>query len=216
MHTVIRIVLPVLLATGCASFFHKPRPDADLPVNERPWRVRCSWVQPPPTDPAAPPGARDAGSFWAADESARRLILAGRLEDGFFIVDGARAASDKDDRDVVAVAATADAVKDMCKGTLARAEPAAERLLYAVRAVRDGEGIEVPLVFADDPLRPRPISRVVVFGDSLSDPGNLKQRLLVFPNAPYWFGHFSNGPNWTDYLTERTGLSIYNQAFGGA
>ena len=208
--------LLAVLVTGCASLFHKPRPDVDLPVEARPWRVHCRWVEPPPVDPEAPPGARDSGSLWAADARARRLILTGRLEDGFLLAEGARAASDEDDRDVVPVAATAASLKEVCEGTLARAEPAAPRLLYALRAARDGEGVDVPIVFPGDPARPRPVSRVVVFGDSLSDVGNLKQRLLVFPNPPYWVGHFTNGPNWTDYLAERTGLSVYNHAFGGA
>ena len=57
---------------------------------------------------------------------------------------------------------------------------------------------------------------MVVFGDSLSDAGNLKRRLLVFPNSPYWFGRFANGPSWTEYLADRTGVAVQNHAYGGA
>jgi hypothetical protein len=39
------------------------------------------------------------------DSDQRRLIVTGRLEGGFFRVEAVRAASDKDDRDVVAVPA---------------------------------------------------------------------------------------------------------------
>ena len=67
-----------------------------------------------------------------------------------------------------------------------------------------------------DPELPRPVSRMVVFGDSLSDNGNLKRRLMIFPNSPYWFGRFANGPNWTEYFADRTGLSVQNHAYGGA
>jgi len=74
----------------------------------------------------------------------------------------------------------------------------------------------VAMVFPGDPALPRPVSRMVVFGDSLSDAGNLKRRLLIFPNQPYWFGRFANGPNWTDYFAERTGLAVQNHAYGGA
>jgi thermolabile hemolysin len=209
------VLLLVSCATGCATLFHKPRPDLDLPVAERPWRAHCGWLLPPSSEPGAPPGVRESGWTWAADDGARRLILDGRLEDGFLVVEGVRAASDKDDRDVVPLAATAGAVADGCAGTLARAEPAA-RQLYAVRGARDGEGVDVPLVFPGDPAAPRPVSRLVVFGDSLSDTGNLKQRLLVFPASPYWLGRFSNGPNWTDDLAHRLGLAVQNHAFGGA
>jgi outer membrane lipase/esterase len=55
-----------------------------------------------------------------------------------------------------------------------------------------------------------------VFGDSLSDNGNLAA-LTAFPPAPYFDGRFSNGPVWNerfldDFLPGRSG----NFAFGGA
>jgi phospholipase/lecithinase/hemolysin len=202
-------------AAACATLFHKPRPDLELPVAERPWRVRCGWVLPRSPDPGAAPGAAGDGWAWAGDAAGRRLVLDGRLEDGFFRVEAVRAASDEDDRDVVGVPATAGAVAEACGHALARLQPPAPRL-HARMAARDGEGVDVPMVFPNDPAAPRPASRLVVFGDSLSDTGNLKQRLLVFPAAPYWLGRFANGPNWTDHLADRTGLAIQNHAFGGA
>jgi phospholipase/lecithinase/hemolysin len=209
-----------LAAAGCASLFHKPRPDLELSVDERPWRVRCGWALPPSPDPAAAPGTAASGEVFASDVALRRLVLEGRLEDGFLRVDGVRAASDQDDRDVGPLPPGARTARETCLGALARIElppEVAERpRLYAVTGVRDGEGVEVPLVFPGDPLRPRPASRLVAFGDSLSDTGNLKGRLLVFPASPYWLGRFSNGPNWTDHLAERTGLAIQNHAYGGA
>ena len=138
------------------------------------------------------------------------------MEDGFFLVESLRAASDEDDRDVVAVPATARDVRRACAVSLDRAALGEQPRLHAMFATRDGEGVDVPLVFPGDPARPRPVSRMVVFGDSLSDTGNLKRRLLIFPNTPYWLGRFANGPNWTDYLAERTGLAVQNHAFGGA
>jgi len=215
----LRVLLtaPLLFAvTGCAWLFHKPRPDLELPMAERPWRVRCEWVLPPSPEPDAAPGPGGSRSAWASDTAGRRLVLDGRLEDGFFVVSGVRAASDDDDRDVAAATASAAAVTEACGGALARDEEAATAQLVGVAAVRDGEGIEVPLVFADDPARPRPVSRLVVFGDSLSDDGNLKRRLLVFPSTPYWLGRFSNGPNWTDHFGKRTGIAVQNHAYGGA
>ena len=214
-----RTIMAVLLlasTSGCAWLFHKPRPDLDLPPAERPWRVRCEWVLPPSAEPGAAPGPRGAGWTWASDASSRRLVLDGRVEDGFFSVTGLRAASDEDDRDVVAMPATVRAVSDACAETLARQKPGETLRVHSVTGSRDGEGIAVPLVFPDDPALSRPVSRMVVFGDSLSDTGNLKQRLMVFPSSPYWLGRFANGPNWADYLAERTGVSIHNHAFGGA
>src|SRR6476661_7230076 len=41
----------------------------------------------------------------------------------------------------------------------------------------------------------------VVLGDSLSDNGNTFSRAGQ-PQAPYYNGRWSNGPNWVDYLSQ--------------
>ena len=202
--------------TGCAALFHRPRPDLELTVEQRPWRVRCGWLLPPAAELGAPSTPRADGWAWASDTSLRRLIVAGRIEDGFFLVESVRAASDKDDRDVLPYPATARDVRRACAIALDREVEGEQPRTYAVVATRDGEGVDVPLVFPGDSAQPRPVSRMVVFGDSLSDSGNLKRRLLLFPNTPYWFGRFANGPNWTEYLGERTGVAVQNHAVGGA
>jgi phospholipase/lecithinase/hemolysin len=69
--------------------------------------------------------------------------------------------------------------------------------------------------------RPHPIDRLYVFGDSLSDVGNVFQATggLYPSNPPYFQGRYSNGRVWVEYLGERLGLSaaqINNFACGGA
>ncbi|MBE9143460.1 SGNH/GDSL hydrolase family protein [Planktothrix mougeotii] len=68
-------------------------------------------------------------------------------------------------------------------------------------------------------------SSINIFGDSLSDPGNIYNLTGgAFPPAPYYDqGRFSNGDIWTDYLAEDLGLNPgspssqwVNYAFGGA
>lgn len=57
-----------------------------------------------------------------------------------------------------------------------------------------------------------------VFGDSLSDNGNL-YKLIAYPPAPYYAGRFSNGPVWAEYLPSLTGLAFtpgQDYAYGGA
>ncbi|GAN80310.1 autotransporter domain-containing protein [Acidocella aminolytica] len=57
-----------------------------------------------------------------------------------------------------------------------------------------------------------------VFGDSLSDNGNL-YKLTGQPPAPYYEGRFSNGPIWVEYLPTLTGLNFSasnDTAYGGA
>ncbi|MBA4696411.1 MAG: SGNH/GDSL hydrolase family protein [Legionella sp.] len=70
----------------------------------------------------------------------------------------------------------------------------------------------------------KPLNHIVVFGDSLSDNGNLYAYThhQVPPSPPYFEGRFSNGPVWVEYLTRvyfptqemENYLSDY--AFGGA
>jgi phospholipase/lecithinase/hemolysin len=86
--------------------------------------------------------------------------------------------------------------------------------------------------------QPPPIDRLVVFGDSLSDPGNAFIATGQFevrpfdpiPDAPYLIGrfHFTNGQTWIEHLAGEIGLfrggkpallrpGVYtNYAFGGA
>jgi phospholipase/lecithinase/hemolysin len=47
-----------------------------------------------------------------------------------------------------------------------------------------------------------------IFGDSLSDPGNLFDFSGgIFPPPPYFEGRFSNGPVWSEYFADLLDLS---------
>lgn len=68
-----------------------------------------------------------------------------------------------------------------------------------------------------------PLNKIVVFGDSLSDNGNLyeymKHQLPLSP--PYYEGRFTNGPVWVELLTKALYPSdwhahLLDYAFGGA
>lgn len=59
-------------------------------------------------------------------------------------------------------------------------------------------------------------SGVYVFGDSLSDSGNLYAATGgLIPSAPYFGGRFTNGPNYADYLAALYGHSATAALFGG-
>lgn len=65
------------------------------------------------------------------------------------------------------------------------------------------------------------INEVYVFGDSLSDTGNIfKATNGVYPpSPPYFQGRYSNGPVWVEYLGSQLGLNNtknINFAYGGA
>jgi cholinesterase len=58
-------------------------------------------------------------------------------------------------------------------------------------------------------------SSLVVYGDSLSDNGNLYS-LIGYPPAPYYDGRFSNGPVAAEQLATDLGVPLYDFAVGGA
>ncbi len=63
------------------------------------------------------------------------------------------------------------------------------------------------------------IKVIYVFGDSLSDNGNLFSESgdLAPPSPPYFDGRFSNGPVWVDYLDDMLPRAELNDfAFGGS
>lgn len=60
-----------------------------------------------------------------------------------------------------------------------------------------------------------PFSALVVYGDSLSDNGNLFS-LVGFPPAPYFQGRFSNGPVAVEQLAANLAVPLVDFAVGGA
>ena len=204
-----RGALALLLAvlSGCGVLFHKPRPQRGADPD---WGVRCAWELPAAVSDTIE--APTTGRVWARDAGGRRLVLAGGLEDGFLRVDAIRAIDEGSD--VAALPATSRAVRDACAATV-RAQHGEAASVYGVFAAREGEDVDVTMAFPPQPDGPR-ITRMVLFGDSLCDSGNLKQRLKVFPAAPYWLGRFANGPNWVDRLASDTDLAVQNHSFGGA
>jgi outer membrane lipase/esterase len=62
-------------------------------------------------------------------------------------------------------------------------------------------------------------SGIVIFGDSLSDPGNIPKFLGIdYPAPPYFENQFSNGPVYAKYLDSLFGIStpLQDYAIGGA
>jgi len=59
-----------------------------------------------------------------------------------------------------------------------------------------------------------PVSKIIAFGDSLSDNGNLYKltNKLLPLSPPYFKGHFSNGPVWIEYLAGAMRLDPQNKS----
>ncbi|MFN0056363.1 MAG: SGNH/GDSL hydrolase family protein [Planctomycetales bacterium] len=88
---------------------------------------------------------------------------------------------------------------------------------------RIGCGVAVLLLSVASTLNAGQISALLVFGDSLSDTGNLFE-VTGKPPGPYFGGRFSNGILWHEHLAQKLGLPAAtpslkggtNQAWAGA
>lgn len=211
-------VLLVTTTPGCAWFRRLARPDPEPAPAAAPWAVTCVWVEHRQPGPEEPLGPLDHDHAWARDPNGRRVAVRGALEDGFLRVDDLYAWTPERGEEPLGVPPSLAALQLFCADTLAAEFPGRNMTVDRIAAARDGEDVDVPMAFAPD-LASAPkttAKRIVVFGDSLSDPGNLKRRLKLFPTAPYYLGRFSNGPNWAEFLAERTALPVYNHAVGGS
>lgn len=178
------------------------------------WHIRCAWVIGPPP-PGAPPGPQASGFVLAGDEPERPLIVHGELEDGFLRVDAILAGPAGSDAAPMPLAVSLRTVEERCAAAVQRLQQKGPAEVYAIAAVPEDDDVGVSMAFP-----PRAagdvVTRLVIFGDSLSDTGNLKRRLKVFPDSPYWLGRFSNGPNWIDWLARATGVAVQDHSYGGA
>jgi RNA polymerase sigma-70 factor (subfamily 1) len=64
------------------------------------------------------------------------------------------------------------------------------------------------------PVWPQPISRIVAFGDSLSDTGNVFAATGT-PAAPYYQGRYGSGPVWVERIATDLGVPTPTPSLGG-
>ena len=105
-------------------------------------------------------------------------------------------------------------IEERCIETLGVTYDEADPMYYA----SDSQISYNHSIWTNDSINNDKINRIITFGDSLSDTGNLyNASQWVFPNRSSWYlGHFSNGFVWTEYLAQHKHLPLYNWAVGGA
>ncbi|MGF1734478.1 SGNH/GDSL hydrolase family protein [Photobacterium satsumensis] len=106
-------------------------------------------------------------------------------------------------------------ITERCKATLGVEHKTADMSYYAA----DNRASYNHSIWTNDSVfQPDTINKMVAFGDSLSDTGNMfNASQWLFPNRNSWFlGRFSNGLVWTEYLARDKNIPLYNWAVGGA
>jgi thermolabile hemolysin len=159
--------------------------------------------------------------LWARGEENENIYVSGKKVDGFFEVEGMAGRSKGFFRSTtIPYNNSLETAQELCSLALKRAFPEEYQQKTVLDIVIKSSYLSLsslPLVFPkNDNKQIKDIDRMVIFGDSLSDQGNLRNWLRVFPAEPYFAGRFSNGPVWIDYFKEISGVAVQNWAVGGS
>ncbi|MEP4148387.1 MAG: SGNH/GDSL hydrolase family protein [Halioglobus sp.] len=204
---ILLLIVANALVAGCVGQSLDPATASRDEALDLPWRVHCETEKTYGLDISAVPGIYSGRWVWGEDGSGETVFLEGDFEDGFFLLASVATTAEE------AIPATREGLRKTCLNALAQGEVDS---LARVMAGRDTRDINVPVVFPGEQPQDYPVTKMVLFGDSLTDTGRLKHRMQIFPGPPYWLGRFSNGPAWPDYLESATILAIQNNAYGGA
>lgn len=158
---------------------------------------------------------------WARGENNEYVYVKGKKVDGFFEVSSVTGRSSGFfSSDSYPYENSFGTVQEFCNRALEKAFPEDYKNKTFLDIVVKSSFLSLTFlspVFSKESYKHlKGIDRMVIFGDSLSDQGNLKNWLRVFPPEPYFAGRFSNGPIWIDYLQQVSGLAVQNWAIGGS
>jgi thermolabile hemolysin len=106
-------------------------------------------------------------------------------------------------------------VRAACAAAVSKAPDAAGPAMIRVADGKRSYNHEI--WFNAPPRAGQPLERIVAFGDSLTDTGNMfNESQWKLPGSSWHTGHFTNGSTWVEYLAARTGLPLNTWAVGGA
>lgn len=150
--------------------------------------------------------------YWALTEKNDYLKLNGKIVDGFFMEEKLT------QQEAVTACQTA-----ITKG-LALWKPKKTYRLFDYKATTSNyAGFEYPIRFLNETNNnsSQKIKQIVLFGDSLSDTGNLKRWTKYMPGYPGFFGRFSDYFVWIDFLSGMQAnfgpsIPVLSFAYGGA
>ena len=199
-----------MLLAACSMQIHAPTISHDPKRQNKPWRIHCETARTHAPHSKDVPATAKSKWIFAQDTEGKKLAFEGKVVDGFFEVDAVHNPSSG------RLVPSRLTVRQLCIDTIEMKRGNSKLMLGWVMAVRSGEKVNIPPVYPDEMASGDEVTRVVVFGDSLTDTGRLKHRLKIFPAKPYWIGRFSNGPVWPEYLAMATGMGVQNHAYGGA
>jgi phospholipase/lecithinase/hemolysin len=208
----------------------RPQQDALLYYSSDEWPLSCYFY-----DPQGKAFGRDLPIFnqawvWAKTPEGAHVHAQGTKQGGFLVADkiyyskGQKIGSvylDSPGSVLMPEVKTTDDLEKICEESIERYHPHKGYKLMGMAASRSTQLASnfidntLPVVIGEKNNKNK-ISRVVVFGDSISDVNRLIKWTQIMPAYPYFFGRFSNGGTWSDFLADEANVAVLNYAVGGA
>lgn len=229
------IYLFIFLLNSCGPEFLefeaiKTNENALLYYGSDEWPISCYFH-----DPKGKAFGRDLPIFsqawvWAETKDGAHIHAKGKKEGGFVVADNiyyskgkkvGPAYIDLPGAELMPEIKTPDDLERICQESIDRYHPGKGYKLIGMVASRSTKLASNVLdnafpVVVGEKNSPQKITRVVIFGDSISDTGRLRKWTQVMPAYPFFFGRFSNGGTWSDFLADAGDVAVLNYSTGGA
>ncbi len=207
-----------------------PPTDALLYYSSDEWPISCYFYDPKSKDFGQNLPLWNQAWVWAKTQEGAQIHAQGIKDGGFVRADAIYSSKgkkvgpifvDAPGADLMPAVRNTDGLEDICQRSIDVQHKGKGYKLIGIVASRDTKTISnlrsnaFPIVYGES-TNENPITRVVIFGDSLSDTGRLKRWIQIMPERPFFLGRFSNGGTWSDFLAKQANLAVVNYSTGGA
>ncbi len=195
--------------------------DALVYYGSNEWPVACYFYDPLSKDFGQNLPIWNQAWVWATTADNKKVYVQGKKEGGFVVVDGVYYSKTGPGGVLMPQVKNTNDLENVCRDSIKRYHPKKNYKLIDMVASLNEQVISnltvnaFPIVIGEK-SNPNKITRMVVFGDSLSDTGRLKKWLQIMPERPFFLGRFTNGGTWNDYLGEKEDIAVLNYSMGGA
>lgn len=195
--------------------------DALLYYGSDEWPISCYFYDPASRSFGQNLPIWNQAWVWAKTKDGHRVHAKGKKEGGFIVADAIYYSKTGPGAELMSQIKTTDDLEKLCQESIDRYHPGKGYKLVNMVASRNAQVAtnlidnSFPVVIGEAQNKNK-ITRVVIFGDSLSDTGRLKKWVQVMPERPFFLGRFTNGGTWSDFLAEMADLAVLNYSTGGA
>lgn len=217
------IFFAVFLSTCANEQEHWPEHESDALIyyGSDEWPIACYFYDPASKDFGQNLPLWNQAWVWATNKNGDYLHAKGKREGGFVVADGIYLSKTGSEAEHVPSIKNTNDLENQCQESIDRYYPKKNYKLIDIKVARNMQLISnltvnaFPVVVGEKDRKDE-ITRMVIFGDSLSDTGRLKKWIQVMPERPFFLGRFSNGGVWADFLANMADLAFLNYSTGGA